>query len=421
MVGIKKSLRKLKKKKQRQTITVVLLVLIGVSAYFLADATGKKMAIFETVSDSWEGDLHLKGLLEDGNIYTSESQLPTEAEYTAWTDGNLAVDIDGPVRYHGAQAPFGAEINTDLPWPEEWLGLDQYPTAKPKFEWKIVDNMQHIDVNGDFLQSGTPSVQLQENGLLIEVYYYTFSLELALTATKSQEHDFYFFDIGGYAFGSRYMYDLSPMRGLYALPEIALTSNNESITDMGSDLATYGPTQFMFLNSETGAEVATSVVQDEFAQEGHGVNRDFFLAGGDSGAGLNLHSVTDENTNVFTVGFVKVGLPAYFSGTIEDAGVWHTYQTTTYNIRMAIPLRLSVIVTYDIAYDSAVDTFYYGIGGSGSGQNESQYWFSPLEAGLSDLQMQGQEAGLPFMEDLDTFLIVGMVVMVVVILLLRRF
>lgn len=414
MSNILRSLKGNKKKKRRQTYIIVLLFLVAFLSFLYVDSSMKKMAVFETVSDSWEGDISIGGFIENGNAYISSDQLPSEAVLDNWKDLSLKTDIDGNLRLFGYAGPLSYEINTDLPHPEDYNNLEGYPTTKPQFEWIIVNNIQHIDVNGDYLQSGTPSVMSQENGLLIETYYYTLSVQLSLFIERAEEHDYYAMNFNEYVFGCRYMYDVSPLRGMYLLPEIRLTPNNESITDMGSDLATYGGTKWNFFN-RAGNKIDSSIVEEEFAENIYGFNRDFFMAGGDSGAGLNLYDNIDENTNQFTVGFVKVGNPGYFTGDIT-AIVAHTIQTTIYRVTLAIPLRMSVIVVYDIPYDEPIDTFYYGEEGSGDEQDDEDYWFTPLGEGIGDLQVRATEGGLNIAAEMFIpFLILIMVGAIIVI------
>jgi hypothetical protein len=392
MSNILRSLKGNKKKKRRQTYIIVLLFLVAFLSFLYVDSSMKKMAVFETVSDSWEGDISIGGFIENGNAYISSDQLPSEAVLDNWKDLSLKTDIDGNLRLFGYAGPL----------------------TKPQFEWIIVNNIQHIDVNGDYLQSGTPSVMSQENGLLIETYYYTLSVQLSLFIERAEEHDYYAMNFNEYVFGCRYMYDVSPLRGMYLLPEIRLTPNNESITDMGSDLATYGGTKWNFFN-RAGNKIDSSIVEEEFAENIYGFNRDFFMAGGDSGAGLNLYDNIDENTNQFTVGFVKVGNPGYFTGDIT-AIVAHTIQTTIYRVTLAIPLRMSVIVVYDIPYDEPIDTFYYGEEGSGDEQDDEDYWFTPLGEGIGDLQVRATEGGLNIAAEMFIpFLILIMVGAIIVI------
>lgn len=414
MSNILRSLRGNKKKKRRQTYIIVLLFLVAFLSFLYVDSSMKKMAVFETVSDSWEGDISIGGFIEDGNAYISSDQLPSEAVLDNWKDLSLKTDIDGNLRLFGYAGIGSLEINTDLPHTEGYNQLEGYPTAKPRFEWTIVNNIQHIDVDGDYLESGLPSVVSQENGLLVETFYYTFSVQLALFIDRAEEHDYYKMNFNNFIFGCRYMYDAAPLRGMYLLPEIRLTSNNESITDMGSDLATYGGTKWNFFNT-AGGSIDSVVVEEEFANQLYGFNRDFFMAGGDSGAGLNLYNKVDENTNQFTVGFVKVGNPGYMTGGIIELAA-NTVQTTIYRVTLAIPLRMSVIVVYDIPYDEPIDTFYYGEEGSGDEQEEEDYWFTPLEEGVGDLQVQAIEGGLNIAAEMFIpFLILIMVGAIIVI------
>lgn len=351
---------KLKNPRTRQLVIAACVLVLFVGTVLFGTGYSATMSVFNATSGKWSGTISIGGLALMGQTYNSEEDFTTDATDVSWGTDSLTVDIDGDVRFHGYYGPFtipNEEINKDLPLPELYPGLDDCPTAKPKMTWSIVNNMRHVDVDGNYLEAGVPSVTSQENGYLVEVYYYTFSLKLELIGSRATEHDYYLFDVGGWPFGARYMYDLAQIEGVYLLPQISLTSDNESIVDMGSDLATFGNTEWKFYKIDSPSTlVASAVVLEEFRTNGQGTNRDFFLAGGDSGAGLNLYEKVDEDTNKFAVGFVKTGIPAYFVGDVTAATVLHTVATTAYNVALAIPLRMSVIITYDIPYTG--DTTY---------------------------------------------------------------
>lgn len=416
MPKFSRKIRRLKKGRRKKIILGALFFALFLASWGFLDSTALQMATFDATGDSWSGTITIGGLVEDGNVYMEEDDLPSSAVVTEWSEDSLDLDLDGNFRLHGCAAPLGSEINTDLPWPEEWSMLDGYPTAKPKIIWEINDNIRHIDVNGDYLTTGVPSVVSQENGLLVETYYYSFSLELSLTATRATEHDFYWLNLFGGTLGTRYFYDISPIRGLYLLPEIATVSNNESITDIGSDLATYGGTQWKFYDPATGYPVSNSDVEDDFAVRASAFNRDFFLAGGDSGAGLNIFNKVDEYTNQFAVGFVKVGLPGYIYGNFGDALIFHTVASHVYSLKLAIPLRASVIVVYDLPYDAPLDVFYYGEEGSGDDRNEEEYWFTDAESALADLQMKTVEDYPGITAAMFPYIVIGVLVAVIVVL-----
>jgi len=383
--------RKLRNTKKGTSHIILPIILLLLGAALLVQGNIRYFSAVDAVSGKWTGDIRIAGFSEDGHTYMSKSELPSVASSVSWGTDSLTVDIDGPARYFGYAGIGSIEINTDLPKPTDYINFVDYPTAKPKIVWTIMDNIRHVDVNNYYLSNGKPSVTTQENGYLVEVYYYTFSVKLDLVGSKVEEHDWYEFNVDGWEYGCRYSYDLSALHGLYLIPEVSLTSDNSSIIDMGSDMATYGGTMWKFYNIATGSEASSTDVQKAFADNSAGVNRDFFLAGGDSGAGLNIINKVDENTNQFSVGFVKVGIPAYITGGVVEM-TFNTMQTTAYNIELVIPLRLSVIVTYNIPYTGS------DIYGEGDENTEEQDFFKNLEGELNafaaEQDLSLQELGL---------------------------
>ena len=375
----KRSITKLRRDKGRTFFILFLLGALVAGGIYATRGDSALFSVIDSVDAQWTGDVTLGGFLEDGVLYTSkiDSDFPADAAVPRWDGDVIKTNLDGPPRYW---AP--PNFNPDQPSNvEDYPDLEDYPTAKPGFKVEIIDNMRHIDVDGNVLPGGVPSVVAQDNGYLVEAYYYTFSIGLTIYAVPTVQHDFYIFNTLGNVWSGLRFWEIDPLEGLYFLTDVSINAVNESIIETGSDLATYGGTMWRFY-TPNGVQVPTSTVEENFRTHTYAWNRDFFLAGGDSGAGLNLYDRIDEDTNRFTAGFVRVGLPGYdYSTGLQILN--NDQQTEFYTVEMAIPLRLTVLLTYDIPYTAMQDDYNYG---EDSDVNDD-YWFNDVGGALQDLNM----------------------------------
>ena len=349
------------------------IVLIGIILVASVTTVGATMSAFES-NPKWSGDVSFAGYLENG------------IEYPVVLTDAITSDIDGPIRVRNSVGT----LNSDQPDTLAGSGITYYdmrgyPTCKPEFTAKIVNNIQHVDDKLNLLQSGVPSVITNENGKLIEIYYYLFSVTMRLDPKKTVASSYYM-NIASTGWGTTYIWEVSPLEGFYLIPRISLTGIDSSILTLKSDLATLGRTQYRFYDAVSGAAVSVDSVRTILEDtQARNINQAFYLAGADSSAGLNLYKISGNSTD-FLSGFIKLGVPANFYGTVFDSVIW-ACAWHIWSVEVCIPLRLSVIVTYDIP-STASSVYNWG---EIPFVNETNTWFED-NAALSDLNLKVSEA-----------------------------